>query len=131
MRRVYQTHAERKTFAAPAKLAYRFVIFGFYQSCVISAAHAKVRYIDQEAVLERLLFRIERPRPRGAFQRARPQRTECRGRGSPEAAKSPFEGSATLTEAQAADLTKGNWYLNVHTAENKGGEIRGQVSPAK
>jgi hypothetical protein len=48
-----------------------------------------------------------------------------------EAAKSPFEGSATLTDAQAADLTKGSWYFNVHTAENKGGEIRGQVTPAK
>ena len=45
-----------------------------------------------------------------------------------DAAKSPFEGSATLTEAQAADLTKGDWYFNVHTAENKGGEIRGQMA---
>jgi hypothetical protein len=48
-----------------------------------------------------------------------------------DAAKSPFEGSATLTDAQAADFTKGDWYFNVHTAENKGGEIRGQVTPAK
>jgi hypothetical protein len=48
-----------------------------------------------------------------------------------DAAKSPFEGSATLTDAQAADLTKGEWYFNVHTAENKGGEIRGQVTKAK
>ena len=44
-----------------------------------------------------------------------------------DAAKSPFEGSATLTDSQAADLMKGDWYFNVHTAENKGGEIRGQL----
>jgi CHRD domain len=45
-----------------------------------------------------------------------------------DAAKSPFEGSATLTDAQAADLMKGDWYFNIHTAENKGGEIRGQMT---
>ena len=41
---------------------------------------------------------------------------------------SPFEGSATLTDAQAADLMAGKWYVNVHTDANKGGEIRGQVT---
>lgn len=41
---------------------------------------------------------------------------------------SPFEGSATLADAQAADLLAGKWYVNVHTAANKGGEIRGQVT---
>ncbi len=40
---------------------------------------------------------------------------------------SPIHGSATLTDAQAADLMAGRWYLNIHTNENKGGEIRGQV----
>jgi CHRD domain len=40
---------------------------------------------------------------------------------------SPLEGSATLTDAQAADLAAGKWYVNIHTATNKGGEIRGQV----
>ena len=40
---------------------------------------------------------------------------------------SPFKGTATLTDAQAADLEKGLWYANVHTDANKGGEIRGQV----
>jgi hypothetical protein len=44
---------------------------------------------------------------------------------------SPMNGSATLTDAQAADLMAGKWYVNVHTAENKGGEIRGQVLKAK
>jgi hypothetical protein len=41
---------------------------------------------------------------------------------------SPFEGSATLTDEQAATLTAGKWYFNIHTAANKGGEIRGQVT---
>jgi len=41
---------------------------------------------------------------------------------------SPFEGSATLTDEQAADLMAGKWYFNLHTATNKGGEIRGQVT---
>jgi hypothetical protein len=44
------------------------------------------------------------------------------------AAKSPFEGSATLTDAQAKELLGGEWYVNVHTAANKAGEIRGQLS---
>jgi hypothetical protein len=44
------------------------------------------------------------------------------------AAKSPFEGSATLTDAQAADLSTGKLYVNVHTEKNKAGEIRGQVA---
>lgn len=42
---------------------------------------------------------------------------------------SPLEGQATLTPAQAADLLAGKWYANVHTAANKGGEIRGQLTP--
>jgi CHRD domain len=40
---------------------------------------------------------------------------------------SPLTGSATLTDAQAADLAAGKWYVNIHTAANKGGEIRGQI----
>ena len=40
---------------------------------------------------------------------------------------SPSKGSATLTDAQAADLQAGRWYINIHTAANRGGEIRGQV----
>ena len=42
---------------------------------------------------------------------------------------SPIEGRATLTAAQVADLMAGKWYANVHTAANKGGEIRGQMMP--
>ena len=37
------------------------------------------------------------------------------------------EGSATLTDEQAADLMAGKYYINIHTAANPGGEIRGQV----
>jgi CHRD domain len=46
----------------------------------------------------------------------------------PNAASSPVEGSATLTDAQAADLEAGKYYINIHTAANPGGEIRGQVT---
>ena len=42
--------------------------------------------------------------------------------------KSSFEGSATLTDAQAEELMAGKWYVNIHTAANKAGEIRGQVT---
>ena len=41
--------------------------------------------------------------------------------------KGAFEGSATLTDAQAADMMAGKWYVNIHTAANKAGEIRGQL----
>ena len=43
---------------------------------------------------------------------------------------SPIKGSATLTDAQAADLLAGKYYINLHTPTNKGGEIRGQVAKA-
>ena len=46
----------------------------------------------------------------------------------PNAGTSPVEGNATLTDAQAADLMAGKYYINVHTAANPGGEIRGQVT---
>lgn len=40
---------------------------------------------------------------------------------------SPVTGSATLTPGQAADLTAGKWYVNLHTVANPNGEARGQV----
>jgi hypothetical protein len=41
--------------------------------------------------------------------------------------ESPISGTATLTDAQVADLKAGKWYINLHTAASPGGEIRGQV----
>ncbi len=43
---------------------------------------------------------------------------------------SPIKGSATLTDAQAKDLMDGMMYFNLHTAEHKPGEIRGQMEKA-
>jgi hypothetical protein len=43
-------------------------------------------------------------------------------------ATSPLEGSATLNDDQAKALMAGEVYVNVHTAANKGGEIRGQLT---
>lgn len=40
---------------------------------------------------------------------------------------SPIRGTATLTEAQAADFMSGKWYVNLHTAAHKGGEVRAQA----
>jgi hypothetical protein len=44
------------------------------------------------------------------------------------AGTSPLKGTATLTDAQIADLNAGKVYLNVHTAANPGGEIRGTLA---
>ena len=46
----------------------------------------------------------------------------------PTSLASPIKGEATLTDAQAADLTAGKLYFNVHTAAHGPGEIRGQVT---
>ena len=46
-------------------------------------------------------------------------------------AASPISGTAVLTDAQATDLAAGKYYVNVHTAANKGGEIRGQITKPK
>lgn len=45
--------------------------------------------------------------------------------------ESPIKGSATLTAAQVAELMAGQWYVNLHTAANPGGEVRGQVLPSR
>ena len=42
---------------------------------------------------------------------------------------SPITGSGALTDAQMADLIGGKCYVNLHTAANKGGEVRGQLAP--
>jgi hypothetical protein len=36
-------------------------------------------------------------------------------------------GEAKITPEQLAQLTSGQWYVNLHTAANPGGEIRGQL----
>ena len=43
---------------------------------------------------------------------------------------SPITGTATLNDGQIGDLRAGLWYINIHTAKNPGGEIRGQVVKA-
>jgi hypothetical protein len=44
---------------------------------------------------------------------------------------SPITGEAKLTSAQARQFMAGDWYINVHTADHKAGEVRGQVVPPK
>jgi hypothetical protein len=44
---------------------------------------------------------------------------------------SPIKGSKVLTPAEVADLEAAKYYVNIHTAANKGGEIRGQLTPAQ
>jgi hypothetical protein len=46
----------------------------------------------------------------------------------PMSAASPIKGSKVLTDAQAKDLMAGKYYVNVHTAANKDGEIRGNIT---
>jgi hypothetical protein len=43
---------------------------------------------------------------------------------------SQYTGTFTLSAANLTDLQNGNWYVNVHTTVNPGGEIRGQLGPA-
>ena len=43
---------------------------------------------------------------------------------------SGVSGKATLTPAQVKAILAGGTYVNVHTAKNAGGEIRGQITKA-
>ncbi len=47
--------------------------------------------------------------------------------GSISGLTSPSIGSTTITGAQATDLLADNWYINIHSTNDPGGEIRGQV----
>jgi len=49
--------------------------------------------------------------------------------GAGPTAASPITGTGAVTDAQLADLAAGKCYVNVHTAANKGGEVRGQLVP--
>lgn len=40
---------------------------------------------------------------------------------------SPIQGEVRLTPQQTDQLMSGQWYVNLHTAANPGGEIRGQL----
>jgi hypothetical protein len=44
-----------------------------------------------------------------------------------ETIESLSEGSTTLSEAHAADLIGGYWYVDIHTRAHPQGEIRGQM----
>lgn len=44
--------------------------------------------------------------------------------------KSPVSGTATVTAAEIAAMKARKTYVNVHTAKNPAGEIRGQVTRA-
>lgn len=39
----------------------------------------------------------------------------------------PVQGQAQITPQQLGDLAAGMWYVNLHTAQSPGGEIRGQL----
>lgn len=41
----------------------------------------------------------------------------------------PITGEARITPEQWNQLDSGQWYVNLHTARNPGGEIRGQLRP--
>lgn len=41
----------------------------------------------------------------------------------------PITGAVRITPEQMAQLSSGQWYVNLHTARHPGGEIRGQLRP--
>lgn len=47
----------------------------------------------------------------------------------PKAPAGEIKGSNVILAKQVEDLKAGKWYVNIHTAANKGGEIRGQLMP--
>ena len=51
--------------------------------------------------------------------------------GSISGLKSPSKGTDKITADQVKQVTDGMWYVNVHTAANPKGEIRGQVLTTK
>ena len=48
----------------------------------------------------------------------------------PSSCTSPLSGTKTLTQAEISDMKARKTYVNVHTAKNPGGEIRGQITRA-
>ena len=47
--------------------------------------------------------------------------------GVPSPWSSPQVGSGVIDDVMEGNLLSGNWYLNIHTGQFGGGEIRGQV----
>jgi hypothetical protein len=47
------------------------------------------------------------------------------------APKSPIHGSAKLTPEQEKELTAGMYYVNIHSKNNPGGAVRGQLTAMK
>jgi hypothetical protein len=48
---------------------------------------------------------------------------------TPKAPAGAIKGNTFLVTEQVNDLQAGKYYVNIHTAANKGGEIRGQLMP--
>lgn len=48
---------------------------------------------------------------------------------TPKAPAGEIKGSTFLVTEQVNDLKAGKYYVNIHTPTNKGGEIRGQLTP--
>jgi hypothetical protein len=46
------------------------------------------------------------------------------------AVSGPISGKATLSAEDAKEMMAGDWYINIHTKDHPGGEIRGQVMPS-
>jgi hypothetical protein len=63
--------------------------------------------------------------PAGPAQTAGPQANV----GQISGLTSPSIGSTVISDELEDQLLSGNWYLNIHTAQNPPGEIRGQVVP--
>ncbi|MFG0327964.1 MAG: CHRD domain-containing protein [Phycisphaerales bacterium JB037] len=52
------------------------------------------------------------------------------GMPAPQPSSGVLMGSFTVSDQQETDILNGLWYVNIHTAANQPGEIRGQVTPA-
>ena len=51
--------------------------------------------------------------------------------GDPLGTAGEFMATVTLTDAQAAELRAGRYYLQIHTETNPGGELRGWLLPPR
>ena len=102
-------------------------------SAAMGDATVTLNHRHQRAHVGRDLQRPQRSRARRPHPRTRGSRRQRRrGRRlrSAEGARGRDQGQqSVILASQVADLKAGKWYINVHTAANKGGEIRGQLMP--